>query len=66
VPRLMAETLDGLKRRPAAYPEVLATSSEKSEGIDELDRDRTCDHGVTASLLHKTIMRNQLLWSARV
>jgi GTP-binding protein len=36
VPRLMGETLDKLKRRPAAYPEVLATSSEKAEGLDDL------------------------------
>jgi GTP-binding protein len=36
VPRLISETLSALKRRPAAYPEVLATSSEKGEGIAEL------------------------------
>ena len=29
VPRLMSETLATIKRRPAAYPEVIATSSEK-------------------------------------
>jgi ribosome biogenesis GTP-binding protein YsxC/EngB len=36
VPRLISETLAALKRRPAAYPEVIATSSEKGEGIAEL------------------------------
>jgi GTP-binding protein len=36
VPRLISETLSALKRRPAAYPEVIATSSEKGEGISEL------------------------------
>ncbi|WP_422372393.1 ribosome biogenesis GTP-binding protein YihA/YsxC [Hoeflea sp.] len=36
VPRLMGETLDRLKKRPAAYPEVLATSSEKADGLDDL------------------------------
>ncbi|WP_296021425.1 ribosome biogenesis GTP-binding protein YihA/YsxC [uncultured Agrobacterium sp.] len=36
VPRLITETLEKIKKRPAAYPEVLATSSEKSSGLDEL------------------------------
>jgi GTP-binding protein len=36
VPRLIGETLNKLKRRPAAYPEVLATSSEKANGVDDL------------------------------
>jgi GTP-binding protein len=36
VPRLMEETRTGIARRPAAYPELLATSSEKNEGIDAL------------------------------
>ncbi|WP_313057130.1 ribosome biogenesis GTP-binding protein YihA/YsxC [Agrobacterium cavarae] len=36
VPRLTSETLEKIKKRPAAYPEVLATSSEKSAGLDEL------------------------------
>lgn len=36
VPKLMADTLAKLKKRPAAFPEVLATSSEKGEGMDEL------------------------------
>ncbi|MEJ8309913.1 ribosome biogenesis GTP-binding protein YihA/YsxC [Agrobacterium larrymoorei] len=36
VPRLISETLEKIRKRPAAYPEVLATSSEKSAGLDEL------------------------------
>ncbi|MBD9567602.1 ribosome biogenesis GTP-binding protein YihA/YsxC [Ensifer sp. ENS08] len=36
VPRLIAETLEKIKKHPAAFPEVLATSSEKGEGLDEL------------------------------
>jgi GTP-binding protein len=36
VPRLIEETLLKIKRRPAAFPEVIATSSEECEGIDEL------------------------------
>ena len=36
IDRLTAATLDKLKRRPAAYPEVLATSSERSLGLDML------------------------------
>ncbi|MCY1302726.1 GTP-binding protein EngB [compost metagenome] len=36
VPRLIAETLEKIKKHPAAFPEVLSTSSEKGEGIDEL------------------------------
>ncbi|PSC06195.1 YihA family ribosome biogenesis GTP-binding protein [Alsobacter soli] len=32
----VAETLDALKRRPAAYPEVVVTSSRAAEGIGEL------------------------------
>jgi len=34
VPRLINETLEKIRKRPAAYPEVLATSSEKSSGLD--------------------------------
>jgi GTP-binding protein len=46
VPRLISETL-GAQARPAAYPEVLATSSEKNEGIARAaNRDRACDHAV--------------------
>jgi GTP-binding protein len=36
VPRLVAETLERIRKRPAAYPFVIATSSEKSNGLDEL------------------------------
>ena len=36
VPRLINETLEKIRKRPAAYPEVLATSSEKSSGLDTL------------------------------
>jgi GTP-binding protein len=36
VPRLVDETLLTIKRRPAAFPEVIATSSEQGEGMDEL------------------------------
>ena len=36
VPRLIEETLAKIKKRPAAYPEVLATSSEKGRGLDSL------------------------------
>ncbi len=36
VPRLINETLEKIRKRPAAYPEVLSTSSEKAKGLDEL------------------------------
>jgi GTP-binding protein len=36
VPRLVAETTEKIRKRPAAYPEVLATSSEKGRGLDTL------------------------------
>ncbi|MBP1858113.1 ribosome biogenesis GTP-binding protein YihA/YsxC [Rhizobium herbae] len=36
VPRLISETLEKIRKRPAAFPEVLATSSEKGIGMDEL------------------------------
>jgi GTP-binding protein len=36
VPRLVAETAEKVKKRPAAFPAILATSSEKGEGMDEL------------------------------
>jgi GTP-binding protein len=36
VPRLIDETLEKIRRRPAAFPAVLATSSEKGRGIEEL------------------------------
>jgi GTP-binding protein len=34
--RLVEETLEKIRRRPAAYPEVLATSSETGDGMPEL------------------------------
>src|SRR5688572_18866317 len=34
--RLAAETLEKIGKRPAAFPTVLATSSEKGEGLEEL------------------------------
>ncbi|NUS21997.1 MAG: YihA family ribosome biogenesis GTP-binding protein [Mesorhizobium sp.] len=36
VPKLIEETLAKIKKRPAAFPVVLATSSEKASGLDEL------------------------------
>jgi len=36
VPRLVAETLEKIRRRPAAFPTVIATSSEKGQGLDDL------------------------------
>lgn len=36
VPRVVNETLEKIRKRPAAYPEVIATSSEKSAGLDLL------------------------------
>jgi GTP-binding protein len=36
VARLIEETLAKIKKRPAAFPAVLATSSEKGDGIEEL------------------------------
>lgn len=36
VTRLMAETAEKIRKRPAAYPEILSTSSEKGAGLDEL------------------------------
>ena len=36
VEALLAQTLATVRKRPAAYPEVLATSSEKGAGIDGL------------------------------
>lgn len=34
--KLKIDTLARIAKNPAAYPEILATSSEKSEGIDEM------------------------------
>nr|WP_281409439.1 ribosome biogenesis GTP-binding protein YihA/YsxC [Oharaeibacter diazotrophicus] len=36
IAKLAAETLERIRKRPAAHPEVLTTSSEKGAGIDEL------------------------------
>ncbi|MEM5502917.1 MULTISPECIES: ribosome biogenesis GTP-binding protein YihA/YsxC [Ahrensia] len=36
IPRMIAETLEKIKKSPAAFPEVIATSSEKSRGMDDL------------------------------
>lgn len=36
VPKLIDETLEKIRKRPAAYPFVLSTSSEKGKGLDEL------------------------------
>ncbi|WP_376768039.1 ribosome biogenesis GTP-binding protein YihA/YsxC [Jiella pacifica] len=36
VDRLVAETLERTKKRPAAFPSLIATSSEKGGGIDDL------------------------------
>ena len=36
VPRLVSETMETIRKRPAAFPEVLATSSEKGAGLDTL------------------------------
>lgn len=36
VPRLVEETAQRIKKRAAAYPHILATSSEKNAGLDEL------------------------------
>jgi len=38
VVKLLAETTEKIRKRPAAFPEVLATSSEKAGGIDDLRR----------------------------
>ncbi len=36
VPRLLAETAEKVRKRPAAFPVIIATSSEKGEGLEEL------------------------------
>lgn len=36
IPKLLEETAAKIRKRPAAFPEILATSSEKSVGIQEL------------------------------
>jgi GTP-binding protein len=36
VPRLIEETLEKIRKRPAAFPAVIATSSEKAKGLEDL------------------------------
>jgi len=36
VPRLISETLEKIRKRPAAFPAVLSTSSEKNVGMEDL------------------------------
>ena len=36
MPKLLEETAHKIRRRPAAYPQVLSTSSEENEGLDVL------------------------------
>jgi GTP-binding protein len=36
VVKLLAETTEKIRKRPAAFPFIVATSSEKNEGLDEL------------------------------
>ena len=36
VTKLLAETIEKIRKRPAAFPAVIATSSEKGAGLDDL------------------------------
>ncbi|WP_160007015.1 ribosome biogenesis GTP-binding protein YihA/YsxC [Rhizobium sp. 18055] len=36
VVKLLADTAEKIKKRPAAYPGIIATSSEKSDGLNDL------------------------------
>jgi GTP-binding protein len=36
VPRMIVETKEKIKKNPAAFPEVIATSSDKNVGLDDL------------------------------
>ncbi len=36
MPKLMDATIEAIRKRPAAYPQVLSTSSEKGAGLDDL------------------------------
>ena len=36
LPKLLADTAEKIRKRPAAYPGILATSSEKGVGLEEL------------------------------
>lgn len=38
VPKLISDTAEKIRKRPAAYPFIVATSSEKGRGLDELRR----------------------------
>jgi GTP-binding protein len=38
LPKLIAETSEKIRKRPAAYPGIIATSSEEGEGLDDLRR----------------------------
>ena len=36
LPKLIEATETGIKKHPAAFPTLIATSSEKNKGLDEL------------------------------
>ncbi|HTV67096.1 MAG TPA: ribosome biogenesis GTP-binding protein YihA/YsxC [Rhizobiaceae bacterium] len=36
VPKLLDETAAKIKKRPAAFPDIIATSAEKGDGVEEL------------------------------
>jgi GTP-binding protein len=36
LPKLEAATLEAIRKRPAAYPQIISTSSEKGRGVDDL------------------------------
>lgn len=36
LPRLLDDTVERIRKRPAAFPHVIATSSEKGDGVDAL------------------------------
>jgi len=36
LPRLLSETAEKIRKRPAAFPQLIATSSEKGKGLDDL------------------------------
>ncbi|MEM1375976.1 MAG: ribosome biogenesis GTP-binding protein YihA/YsxC, partial [Pseudomonadota bacterium] len=38
VPKLLAKTQQDISKSPAAFPEIIATSSEKGRGMDDLRR----------------------------
>jgi GTP-binding protein len=47
LPRLLTETAEKIRKRPAAYPSLVATSSEKNEGLDDLRRAIGVTVGIT-------------------